>query len=593
MTGLPPAATAIPPPLDSDDDDVAWALQTAQVQWKLGSFQDALVWLRRAVDSAIDAGHPERAAQINRLETSLSEQLTGAAANPFENPFGPPGPLLSATEDDDDDSDEHTPVRSDLDEQPLDAREVSLLPYEIEDVTDVDGADAAAAVDELMGVPISVQPEVTREEEPTERRFPSPPSLAPRPGRPQSRAPVPAPVRPSAAAPVRPPRSLQPPSRSFRPPVRSVQPAPSRSAVPPSRTNRPATARSFTPPPEPQPEQSVEPELLEAEVPISEPSAAVEQLGADEVEVLAEEPSAGMEAGDGSPAPPIAGDAAVESSPEPPATSGEADEAAPESPRARQDSAHTEPQEAEIAGILLADVPGLQDLPEEAQLELVKQARIERLAQEDEVSAFAVALVLEGWVDIMPTVADAACARARRGEVVFTTGTLAERVGLRVVSGHENTRVAVWDERALAAATADCPWVADELRMVADRYQALAGACMGPMGDRLDDSLRSMITDKCEIRRLLAGEIIIEQGRPLPGLFIIGAGRLEITAADGSSAFELAAGDFVFAAEMLGGGSAPATVRAGNAGALVLFAERRVAHELMVVVPPLLEILAG
>ena len=135
-----------------DDPD---PLQTAQVQWKLGSFQDALVWLRRAVDSAIDAGHPERAAQINRLEASLAEQLSGAP-NPFENPF-PPGPLLSATDDDDEDVEDRTPVRSGLGDQPLDARDVSLLPYEIEDVTDV--PESNDAVDELMGVPISVDAE--------------------------------------------------------------------------------------------------------------------------------------------------------------------------------------------------------------------------------------------------------------------------------------------------------------------------------------------------------------------------------------------------------------------------------------------------
>ena len=251
-----------------------------------------------------------------------------------------------------------------------------------------------------------------------------------------------------------------------------------------------------------------------------------------------------------------------------------------------------EPEEASIGGVLLADVAGLQDLPEEAQLELVKQVRIEELGPEEEVSSFAVALVLEGWVNIMPTVADAACARAQRGEVVFTRGTLDERVALRVVSGHDQTRVAVWEEQALTAATADCPWVADELRLVADRYQALAGACMGPMGDRLDDSLRSMVTGKCEVKRLLPGETILEQGRPMSGLYIVGSGRIEVQR-EGVAAEELGPGEFVFAAEMLGGGAAPATARAGGGGALVLFAERRVAHELMVVVPPLLEILAG
>jgi hypothetical protein len=41
---------------DDDDDDVAWALSTAQVQWKRGSQADAIVWLRRAIDSAVAVG---------------------------------------------------------------------------------------------------------------------------------------------------------------------------------------------------------------------------------------------------------------------------------------------------------------------------------------------------------------------------------------------------------------------------------------------------------------------------------------------------------------------------------------------------------
>ena len=32
----------IPSPLDEDDDDVAWALQTAAVQWRRGAKPDAV-----------------------------------------------------------------------------------------------------------------------------------------------------------------------------------------------------------------------------------------------------------------------------------------------------------------------------------------------------------------------------------------------------------------------------------------------------------------------------------------------------------------------------------------------------------------------
>ena len=52
-------------------------------------------------------------------------------------------------------------------------------------------------------------------------------------------------------------------------------------------------------------------------------------------------------------------------------------------------------------------------------------------------------------------------------------------------------------------------------------------------------------------------------------------------------------GDFVFPTTILMAGSAPTGARAGAAGALVMAADRHAAHELMVSVPPLLELLAG
>ncbi len=85
---------------------------------------------------------------------------------------------------------------------------------------------------------------------------------------------------------------------------------------------------------------------------------------------------------------------------------------------------------------------------------------------------------------------------------------------------------------------------------------------------------------------------MVEQGETVPGLHVVGAGRIELIR-DGETVDELGPGDFVFAAEVMSAGAATATARAGKGGALVLFASRSAAHELLVSVPPLLEILAG
>jgi hypothetical protein len=244
-----------------------------------------------------------------------------------------------------------------------------------------------------------------------------------------------------------------------------------------------------------------------------------------------------------------------------------------------------------VEGVDLSEVRGLQDLPSSARRILSRRARIEQLAAGEEVCFFAVALVVRGWVSLMPAIVDAACASAVVGEVVFTEGTLAEGVALRAVAGENGTRVAVWDSHALVEATVDCPALLDDLRLMADGFQALAGASLGPIGERLDDALRSMVTARCEVRALSSGETLVEGGRPVPGLHIIGGGEVELVDRDGKVLSTHGAGEFLFSAQVLAGGPAPCTARAAGSGALVLFAPRMVAHELLVSVPPLLELL--
>jgi hypothetical protein len=255
------------------------------------------------------------------------------------------------------------------------------------------------------------------------------------------------------------------------------------------------------------------------------------------------------------------------------------------------------PEEGSVVleGVSLADAPGLEDLPEEAQQELVRRVRIEALDTDEEVADFAVGLVLAGSALIMPQIADATCARAARGQVVFTMGSLKAGIPLRAVAAEDGTRVAVWGQEVLDEVTADCPWVADELRQVGDRYQALAGVTMGVMGERLDEALRSLVTTRCEVKRLLPNEILLKQGEKVGGLYIVGAGRIELCESedDVDVLDELGPGDFLFAPQVLTAGTAPSIARACRQGTLILFADRMTAHELMLSVPPLLEILSG
>src|SRR5450432_2583800 len=79
---IEPLSSQFPQALHDDDDDVAWALQTAQVQWKRGGQADAIVWLRRAADSADQLGNVWRAADLRRSADELTASLLDASAAP-------------------------------------------------------------------------------------------------------------------------------------------------------------------------------------------------------------------------------------------------------------------------------------------------------------------------------------------------------------------------------------------------------------------------------------------------------------------------------------------------------------------------------
>src|SRR5580658_4134411 len=79
----------IPLTLETDAEDVAWALQTAEALWKRNERVDAIVWLRRAAQAAGEAEDDDRALVLAREAAELAEWL---ATNPpaATSPTAPP-----------------------------------------------------------------------------------------------------------------------------------------------------------------------------------------------------------------------------------------------------------------------------------------------------------------------------------------------------------------------------------------------------------------------------------------------------------------------------------------------------------------------
>ncbi|MDB4997193.1 MAG: putative type pilus assembly FimV-related transrane protein, partial [Myxococcaceae bacterium] len=81
---------SIPSPLDTDAEDVAWALQTADALWKRNERVDAIVWLRRAAQAAGELEDDDRALALARNAAELSEWI---AQNPGAPSSVQPGSL--------------------------------------------------------------------------------------------------------------------------------------------------------------------------------------------------------------------------------------------------------------------------------------------------------------------------------------------------------------------------------------------------------------------------------------------------------------------------------------------------------------------
>jgi hypothetical protein len=540
MSAEPPA---FPKALADDEDDVAWALQTAGVQWERGGHADAVVWLRRAAQTALEQNEFGRAADLEKSARQIDLWLQLNASTG----------LAQSEEDDGVDSllDQDMPM---LETRALEGPTPSLVdaieaeargesphdlpPEEFEEVEELED-------EEIIEEPLD-EPAAPEEDEPL-------------PAFPLDSVPPPAPEEP--------PDTIDVSDEDLE--LRASQPP-----NPPESTETPPSAPLVALEPEPMPPLP----RRESEPPPPLPSFQSEPLIGDEDVTL--RPSPRLSQPDIEPE--LADDEIL--------LPDVAESLPPEAPRARPELVVVNKGPA-IDPDRLAQVRGLEDLTPEIHAELAARATTKALEPEEEVGGYGLLWVMKGMVMVMPTIADAVIGLATEGQTVFSRGNLDENVSLRAAAGPEGAEVAIWQPEHFERVLEKCPWVADELRSIADRFQALAGASMGLLGERLDDAMRAMVTDRCEVKLLLGGEVVFEQGKAVFGLYVVGAGEIELVR-DGSVERTLGPGDLLFPSAVLAHEPAPAQARAAKSGALVLYADRMVTHELVVSVPPLLELVA-
>ena len=82
-------AIGIPAPSGADNETVITALETAELFRSKGDRHEAMHWLRRAAESAGEAGDDERALSLSRVVADLHDELEATPASPSA-PYPPP-----------------------------------------------------------------------------------------------------------------------------------------------------------------------------------------------------------------------------------------------------------------------------------------------------------------------------------------------------------------------------------------------------------------------------------------------------------------------------------------------------------------------
>ncbi|MBX3190487.1 MAG: hypothetical protein KF819_26035 [Labilithrix sp.] len=601
----------IPPAKDTDAEDVVWGLQTAEALWKRGERIDAVVWLRRAAQAAGEAADDDRALELARYAAELTDwmatlpagqsgapppaptfvpdggptsidvdvEVDGALAPPPPPaPFFPPPTALPAAPPfreqssptiqmaspegmvapRDDAPEEHAPVepppaepeppaadRSDDAEEPRLPATTSVPPAEAVHAGMFNPWDADAPPPPVAAPPAPL-PRFGEEEE------------------------VVTSVRPHALAQQRADELAAQAAPSPRPPSAAARPAPPRPPpLPPrARAKAPAAPQPPREPDGPTGPFPVQPEVHAPPPPVTPPPPSPTQV----MSTPSAPPSEPTNPNLGAPSAPD--EAEVANAPE---------ALAPAPAPAR-------PPKPEK--LVLDDVEAFADLPDDAREAFAAAASVDPLGEGEEVSSFALAYVIAGKVDVAATMVDAPAVRLEAGAVLRSRGTTEGGVPMRLICASNDSVVATWSDAEVTEAFRSIPWVEDDLRAAADRVQTLVGITIGPLGERLDASIREQIVERLTMRPLSPGEIVVNAGEVVPGLLLVGVGEIELVQGDEVSGV-VGSGEFLFPGEVLGAGDAPATARAGAGGALIMSGDRRIAQELLVTCPPLVEVLAG
>jgi hypothetical protein len=257
--------------------------------------------------------------------------------------------------------------------------------------------------------------------------------------------------------------------------------------------------------------------------------------------------------------------------PEPPA-------AAAPSPDSRHDPAQDTVQPPSARAF--DNVESLTDVPDAAREALLAGAEPLRVAAGKELPAPDFLILMDGELEVRSAKRPCAIEKIGTSQLRWLKGP----ASLVIVGGPVGARGLVLRGDAIQALRASGPRVAEELDTWSEQLHAFAGLFQGKLGARLDAGLLGELRKRVEVRRLRPGTLAVKAAEKVRALVLVGGGDLTIhssPAADAPIVERVSAGGVLFAKELAGQLAAPATVRAGADGAVLLVAKRNATEEIL------------
>ncbi|HNS95701.1 MAG TPA: hypothetical protein PKL73_02040 [Polyangiaceae bacterium] len=569
----------VPPAIDSDSDDVVWALQTAAALVERNELQDALTWLRRAARAAAEQDDV-RSLELARIAADFADSMapTRRVELPVDGQEADSTSRLSSVVSSaetffEDDVVTSAPPISVLQSGSPERGWVSSTPSTIKT------APPVAA----MAEPTLVSPEYTQPIEIVAKKSVPLPPLPPSANEVPTR-------EPAAAAHVADAAGAVDTTWTSEQDTISLEEIPSTSVMTEGQADdiepavvEPSKASGFVVPPPPPMHRNRS--LTSAE--------GKQETGARPTERPIVPPPPARDRGLNKRAPSKLPPPGVKPPPlrfeEPLVVDDSPGEAAavrfPTPPPRKMPSEEDKP----TVDLDLSQAEAFVDMPDDLRRALERQAQVHLLHETEEISGFALAWVERGELSVMSLVSDMTAVVLGAGQALRNRGTVGEPVPLRLVCLSDSARVATWTEQVVDDSFEALPWVEEELREQADRTHVRIGVTLGPLGEAFDPPGLQEVLARLEPKHYLEGEVVVAAGDVIKGLMILGLGVLERVDAEGSVVSSLEMGTILFPTTLLSMEQVPWTVRAGTGGAVVMMAERSMVEEMIMTFPPLLE----